>query len=564
MEDAGGLFSRFRAFVEKHSLIGRGDQITAGVSGGPDSVCLLFLLRELQNTLPFSLQVLHVNHMLRPSAAEEASYVDKLCKPMAIRCITVDKPVEKLAAKWKISLEEAGRRVRYEALRAAAAGFRNDLPAPSAAEDASRDTALREYPQAPVQPGETRITLPDIAAAERKNAQGPAPVGRSLIACAHHLDDQAETLLFRLFRGSGPIGLAGMRPRDRDVIRPLLFASKQEILIWLTANAISWYTDESNETDHFTRNRIRRHILPAAEKLVNASASRHTAQAAEKLGLLSDYLRAQAEEALSKCMVFSSSSCVSLSVPSFRLLHPALRPYVLMAAADLLSPETESPAASSQVRDLSASPAAAPECGDAPVTGRASREGGFSGLGERQLNALEGLFFSSGAKALDLPGDMKACREFDLVKLFFPAPPPAALSLPAVSLQDCPNPFKTPGEVPKSIYKKYFDYDKINSVPALRTRAAGDYLYVETEKRDGTRGLGKKTLKKLLIEQKIPVSERDKLPLLCDGSHVLWVIGGRISAYAKVSESTTRILEASIPEDYPLPDRRPAGVSDID
>ena len=142
------FYRRFKQNMEQFSPVGEKDLITAGISGGPDSVCLLFLLLTLQKEKSYGIQVVHVNHMLRPDASGDASYVDKLCKLFQLTCITVEKPVDKLADKWKISTEEAGRRVRYEALREAAG---KALSAPE------------------------------------------CPYSRSLIALGHHLDDWSET-----------------------------------------------------------------------------------------------------------------------------------------------------------------------------------------------------------------------------------------------------------------------------------------------------------------------------------------------------------------------------------
>ena len=452
------FYRRFKQNMEQFSPVGEKDLITAGISGGPDSVCLLFLLLTLQKEKSYGIQVVHVNHMLRPDASGDASYVDKLCKLFQLTCITVEKPVDKLADKWKISTEEAGRRVRYEALREAAG---KALSAPE------------------------------------------CPYSRSLIALGHHLDDQAETVLFRLFRGSGIAGLCGMRPLHGDLLRPLLSFSKSEILGFLAEHNIGYRIDETNAQDHYTRNRIRGSILPLAKELVNEQAPSHIAAAADKLSVIREYLDEEAGKAFGKCVSYAENGDLLMGIAPFLALHPALRPQLLIRCLDRL--------------------------------------GSMKDMGEEHIEALLTLFSRQSGKRLSIPGGVTALRESGHIRLRQRAPKGSEDPETSVSFRVLPNPFSSPSEVPKSDCKKYLDYDTMKNTPVLRHRLPGDYLYV-----DGASGaLHKKNLNRLLIDKKIPVSERDALLLLADGSHVLWVLGYRISAAAKVSEETERILEVT-------------------
>ena len=188
----------------------------AGVSGGADSVCLLYALKEYRKQVPFSLKVIHVEHGIRgEESLGDARWVDGLCREWEIPCRVVHCKVEKIAAEEKISLEEAGRKVRYE-----------------------------------------------IFEKERKLWQGDR------VAVAHNQGDQAETVLFRLARGSGLKGLGGIRPVQGRIIRPLLFLSREEIERILEERGIGWRTDRTNLETEYTRNRIRLEILPALESQV--------------------------------------------------------------------------------------------------------------------------------------------------------------------------------------------------------------------------------------------------------------------------------------------------------
>ena len=154
------------AYIERYEMLQPGDTVVAGVSGGADSVCLLLMLSAIRKEIPFQLFVVHVNHLMREEAGGDAEFVSELCKKCRIPFSLVEKDVSAIAAECRISTEEAGRQVRYEAFEA---------------------VLMREAPE---------------AVSENK----------AKIAVAHNLNDRAETMLFHLFRGSGLNGLSGIRP----------------------------------------------------------------------------------------------------------------------------------------------------------------------------------------------------------------------------------------------------------------------------------------------------------------------------------------------------------------
>ena len=477
------------------------------------------------------MQAVHVNHLLRSEAAEEANYVDKLCKLLMVNLITVEKPVEKLARVWKKSLEEAGREVRYQAFREAA----------------------------------------------RTKENGRF---RSKIAVAHHMDDEAETVLFRLFRGTGPMGLGGMKPKQNDIIRPLLFARKSQILAFLDENNIEYRLDKSNQDNAFSRNKIRNQILPLSKE-INPGAIAHIASSARQLQTLADYIDKQAEQALARCIV-SGDRAIVLSAKRFLQEDAALHPYILRHALAKLGKKE-------------------------PRSGLAADNPPLANLSQIHLLSLEKFFSSPSGSSLSLPQGIKAVKEYDLVTFFIsemqkegntirnkqaskmgkgsnilwnePASetgkkvntlrnktvsgmdenqadfPTATEAFPVVaevdfsamlfqgklSLDLQENPFKNGEPILDIQYKKFLDYDKIDKFPVLRTRKAGDYLFVDGK--DGS--LHKKSLKRYFTDAKIPLSLRERIPLLCDGSHVLWVVGYRISAAVKISASTNKVLVAT-------------------
>ncbi len=193
------MVSRIRAYIRENRMIEPKDRVLAGLSGGADSVCLLFVLLELRRELDFELFCVHVNHNLRGDEA----FVRELCRAQGVPLVCRSCRVRERAEEEGRSLEEMGRICRYEAFG-------------------------------------------EIAGEQ----------GCSRIAVAHHADDQAETMLFHLFRGTGIRGLSGMRPVRGKVIRPLLILESKEIREWLAERGIAWCTDSTNQSEDYTRNLI--------------------------------------------------------------------------------------------------------------------------------------------------------------------------------------------------------------------------------------------------------------------------------------------------------------------
>ena len=478
------LTKRVRDFMERERMAEAGSRIVAGVSGGADSVCLLYMLTGLAKEYGWKIAVVHVNHKIRPEAAADAQYVEKLCKMNSLPFYLKEADVESLAKEWGMSVEEAGRRVRYEAFAEAAKMF-----------------------------------------------------GADRIAVAHNRNDRAETLLFHMFRGTGLFGMGSIRPVRGDVIRPILCLSRDEVESWLVKRNLSWRIDESNMTDTYTRNRIRNHILPYVRREICEGADIHLAQEAELLAATADYVHRMTREALGRCVKKEGRECVEIDVNAFLREDELMRSHMLLETLKGLS-------------------------------------GGGKDLGMSHVNGVCGLFTKQGGRRITLPYGMEAVRSFDCVVLQKAdtrdktkrsdrvrplaeeeegLPQPEEINLNSLIRKDQNGKIELPGvgllefsletrgflaSIEQKTYTKWFDYDKIESL-AIRTRKPGDYLCINEK-------LQKKSLKEYLIQEKIPAWERDRLPLLADGSHILWVVGHRISSAAKVGEDTERVLRIHI------------------
>ena len=269
------LMLEIKRYIEKNQLICPGDGVVVGLSGGPDSVFLLYALHTLQARMGFTLRAVHVHHGIRGAEADrDEAFSAELCAKLAVPFQAEHVAAPAYAAQHGLSLEEAARILRYEALEAARQQLGQTLAArPSNASVPSSMGAPSSFQ--PVR----AATAPSAPAA--------------WIAVAHHLDDQAETVLHNLVRGAGLRGLAGMENRRNHVIRPLLSIKREDILKWLEQNNIPYVTDSTNADPHYTRNRIRSTVLPELRE-INPEASAHIAHSAALLREADAYFHALA------------------------------------------------------------------------------------------------------------------------------------------------------------------------------------------------------------------------------------------------------------------------------
>lgn len=231
------LLETVRKTIEEHHLLKKGDKVLCAVSGGADSVCLLNVMCELKSEYDLSIFVVNVNHLIRGDEAErDSSFVKSLCKQMGIECFYREYDVKKIAKELKLGEEECGRSLRYNCF------------------------------------------------AEIANALGGAK-----IATAHNLNDNAETVLFRMIRGSSARGLSGIKYKRDNIIRPLLDVPRSEIENYLTGNNILWCEDSTNKQAVYNRNRLRLHVMPELEK-ISSGAQEKIVSAAQLISEDEEYL----------------------------------------------------------------------------------------------------------------------------------------------------------------------------------------------------------------------------------------------------------------------------------
>ena len=442
------MLEQVQRTIEEYHMA-KGGRLIVGLSGGADSVCLLHVLRQLVPRYGWDLQAVHIHHGLRGEEADrDAAFAMNFAQSLGVPCQVVSFDVAAEARKQGRSTEEMGRILRYE-------------------------------------------TFAKLAG---ENGQ---------IAVAHHANDQAETLLMRLCRGTGLLGLTGMAPVRGNIIRPLLFCSRKEIEAYCKENRLMYQEDSTNKDTAYTRNKIRHEALPLLEE-VHSGSTAHLAETAALLAADSDFLEQAAKAAYEETKL--NENPVKLSYEKLFALHRALRMRVLRyAMADTLgSSKNISHVHLQDVESLLAKTAGGLVVYrqyDRMIFGREEKkQAGFS-----YDIPLGTDVFVQEAELLVESGVFSGKRE-------------------EIPLDGCTN---------------VFDYDKITQDLCCRTRKAGDQITLPG---------GTKKLKSFFIDEKIPADVRGSIPLIACGRDIVWIYGGRTSAKFAPDAQTTQYVWIRITE----------------
>jgi tRNA(Ile)-lysidine synthase len=438
--------------IREHNLISAGDGILVAVSGGADSTALLHVLWRLSSDLGVRVVAAHLNHGIRSDADADAFHVARLCRALGIACVFGNENVPAYAAGQKMGLEEGGRILRYRFLRRSA-----------------------------------------------------HRCGCNRIATAHHLQDQAETLIMRLARGTSTPGLKGIPVCDPPFVRPLLAVERRQVVEYLRRHNLTWVEDETNADSRFTRNLVRHQLMPLLER-VHPQAQIHLAHLARQVSLEEHYWDTEVGKVLQHARFGTDETRIPCGVLTG--LHPALRIRTLRALLE-----------------------------------RVRR--GLHGLESRHLHLLDSLFTTSrGQMQFDLPGAWVAKRYADVV--FRRNPPakkrtdfllcidgPGTYGLPdgsKIILMECTEPGT---ETPWCVE---FDSAQVDWPLHVRNNRPGDRLQCV--------GMcGSKKLKAVFSERRLEAEERKSVPLLCTHNHeVLWAMGVRRSRLWQCRSDADRVL----------------------
>lgn len=469
-----------------------GDKVLVAVSGGADSVALLEALRELASELGLTLAVAHLDHGIRgEAAAADAAFVSQLGREAGLQVHhgSVDAPA--ISRDSGRSLEDAAREARYSFLRATAACH-----------------------------------------------------GYNKIAVGHTLDDQAETVLLAMIRGSGAAGLGAMRPVSGDLIRPLIEARRQDVLAYLAGLGRAYRTDETNKDPAYVRNRVRHMLLPLLAEQFNPAIAATLARQAELLRADEELLAGLAAGLLRR-IARSGAGAVSLDLQALRRVPRALQRRIVRAAAGGLYEGAVPPLSFANVEDildlLSGSTGAAVDLPGGRVARRGYREIILSGQGRPAARTAR---WTGGGLRVTVPARPRPLHKTGVTLCV-----PGSVDLPepgwhiTFALRDA-----APGELERRWvwsaedagggwrFRAALDWDRLAAPLSLRSRAAGDRFRPYG-------GPGERKLKDFLIDAKVPRADRDSLPLLVDATGAIAaVLPLRAAAWAGVSETTGRLL----------------------
>lgn len=483
------MIQKVIAFMEKHKMISKHDLVAAGVSGGADSLCLLFVLLEYRKKVPFELVVVHVNHLIRSEAALDADFVKEICAREEIPFYLKEADVKKIAEEHHLSEEEAGRNVRYEAFEEALSWFK-----------------------------------------QQKSSEF---MGEGKIAVAHHQADSAETMLFHLFRGTGIYGMTGILPVNGKVIRPLLTSSRIEIEEYLEKRQQKWCIDCTNQEDTYTRNKIRHHILSYADREINEKATEHVAKAALQIASLREYLECEVEKMIQEAAEIGEDF-VSVNIERLKKYPEFLQSQFLLEIINRIIPGRKDFGSDHVQGILELLEKSGSKRMNLPKNLEVVKEYHTLWIkkGEK-VSPVEKAIFAKQQTSNTILNE-KWEQELEMGKSYC-LEDGSILEITLINPEDLER-------IEEKKYTKYFDYDKINSCLGLRFRKSGDYLTIND------RGQ-KKSLKEYFIHEKVPASIRYKIPVIAEGNHVLWIIGYRISAFYKVTSETQKIVQMTIRRD---------------
>ena len=531
--------------IKNNGLLQKGEGVVVGVSGGYDSICLLHVLYQLSQQLDIKLYPVHINHMLRgQEALRDERFVEDFCRSLNIKPIIFKIDVAKLAQNDKISLEEAGRNARYDA-----------------------------FSQTLVRTGATKI------------------------AVAHNKNDQVETVLMRIFRGTGTEGMLGMSHLRGNIIRPLLDVSRLDIEQYVHENGLSAIVDSSNLETDYTRNKVRLNLLPAINEAMGIDVSDNILRLSSIIRMDEQYLSKQAQIAYSK--VCSVSGLENKNNTAWDTANSAKCDTANQRNTECDAANQRNTAWDTLARSNTASGAEnlsdtlskvvrlrieLLQGLDSAIRTRVLRlaikqvKGNLKGIESIHIDRLNELCISGrSGSSIDIKQGIIATRQYDNIKLSFKSTKQTKdfcekLNIPGITIvEDTSMQITTEVIVAETMSNSkdkldikqlmnsekeaYFDLDLIKKAKerylvqsdiyttqaselVVRNRQSGDVF--KPFKSNGT-----KKLKEYLIDEKVPKEIRSSIPLIAAGQEIIWIIGKKTSDNYRVTDNTKFILKIS-------------------
>ncbi|MCQ1530581.1 tRNA lysidine(34) synthetase TilS [Lutispora saccharofermentans] len=445
--------------IRKYNMLSPRDSVVVGLSGGPDSLCLLHVLLGLRESWGLKIYAAHLNHQFRgKDADDDAQYVKDICKEWDVEVFVQVFNVSAYAKERGLSSEEAGREIRYK-------------------------------------------LFSDVA----------EQVKAGKIAVAHNMNDNAETVLMNLFRGSGIEGLKGIEASRGEIIRPLINVSRDEIEAYCEEKGLKPRIDKTNLEPIYGRNKIRLELIPYIEKNFNASIMSTLHRLSDIVAIENDFLHKEAKITFLEIAITGENS-IEYNINKLSNIHPALMRRVIRIGIEELL-------------------------------------GSLKGIEYKNIEGVVDLLGKSTGAAVILPNNIKAYISYDKLILKFDRDNESykyylklendadniaefldfTISLRSIDASQIADLKKD------NKHKAYIDKAKIKQELVLRNRLEGDVFSPIGLK-------GTKKLKEYFIDEKIPKEERDNIFLIADGKEVVWILGKRLSDKYKITKNTKEAI----------------------
>lgn len=481
----GRLSETVARTITAYRMFCPGDSVLVGVSGGPDSVALLYVLFVYAPKLSIRLGIVHLNHSLRGKESDrDAEFVASLAKKLDLPYYMDKKEVREYRHAHKLSLEEAAREIRY-------------------------------------------AFYDKVAQKNRFNK----------IALGHHADDNAELVLMHLFRGSGPLGISGIPPvREGRFVRPLIRLTRTEIIDFLTDNGLKYVSDSTNKDTTYLRNRIRHHLIPILKESYNPRIT----ETLNRLSLIvkteEEWIEADIIPALFKnCVTETKDAGLALSVPEMTHIHIAAQKRIIRKAIEQVRGDlrrvtyTHTEAALTLLQK-----GMADKTIDLPNHIRITRKGNtlcfsIAESSNHKTFNFEYCVLSPGTLFIKEIGVYLRSSETDMENML------KELNVKTLNGSDGP----LISHFQLSPQTAFFDRDALCFPIMIRNFRPGD--------RFTPFGMtGTQKLKKYFINNKVPKEARAKCPILLCRGEIIWIAGHRRSDTAKITSSTQNVLKLEI------------------
>lgn len=436
------MLNKLEKIIDDKNLISNEDKIVVAVSGGPDSIALLYGLNHLKKKYNLELFVCHLNHLLRGEASDgDAKYVEEVSDQLGIESFIYSRDITSYAKERKLGFEEAAREVRYQLF----------------------DEVLEK-------------------------------TGANKIAVAQNMNDQAETVLMRIFRGTGLEGLTAIKFTRGHIIRPLLGIDRETIEKFCDEMGIKPRIDHTNFENVYTRNKVRLDVIPLIKEAFNENIIERLYEMSQLLLNDLTFIESEVEKAAG---IISFGEITKVNLDDLNQLHDAIKSRLIRRMVDYFIPQ-------------------------------------MKGVTQKHIVSIQKLCDEKKqGKHFIISDEVKFEISYDqLIVYRMQVTEPYEMSyFIGDELVIGDHTFKSCDKSSSDRNSITIDLDKIKGQLKLRTRRAGDRFYPLGMK-------GSKKLSDYFINQKIPSLKRDHILLLCDDEHIIWIVGYRMSEKYKIDHST--------------------------